>query len=95
MINKNNHVTGLIDWTEVGIGDVSVDFLSHQLIFGQEGLEKLIEAYENAGGKTWPRMAEHIVELLSTSGITVAEYAQASGMKEMHEAAVQMLGSES
>jgi len=95
LINENKHVTGLIDWTEVGIGDVSVDFLSHQLIFGEDELTKLIAAYENAGGKTWPRMAEHIVELLTTSGITVAEYAQASGLKEMHDAAVQMLGIES
>lgn len=94
LIDKNNHVAGLIDWTEVGIGDVSVDFLSHQLLFGKDGLTKLIDAYDNAGGKTWSRMDEHIVELLTTSGITVAEYAQASGMKDMHEAAVHMLASE-
>jgi len=94
LIDKNNNVTGLIDWTEVGIADVSVDFMSHYLLFGNEGLTKLINAYDNAGGKTWLRMDEHIVELLTTSGITVAEYAQASGLKEMHEAAVQMLASE-
>lgn len=95
LIDKNNHVKGLIDWTEVGIGDVSVDFLSHQLLFEKEGLKKLIDAYDNAGGKTWPRMAEHIVELLTTSGITVAEYAQVSGLKDMEEAARHMLESES
>ncbi|PYZ94765.1 macrolide 2'-phosphotransferase [Salipaludibacillus keqinensis] len=91
LIDKNNHVTGFIDWTEVGIGDVSVDFLSYQLLFGSDGLKKLIDAYDNAGGTTWPRMEEHIEELLTTSGITVAEYAQASGLKEMHEAAKSML----
>ncbi|RXJ02439.1 Mph(B) family macrolide 2'-phosphotransferase [Anaerobacillus alkaliphilus] len=95
LIDKNNHVTGLIDWTEVEIADVSVDFMSHHLLFGKDGLRKLIDAYDNAGGKTWSGMAEHIVELLSTSGITVAEYAEASGLKEMHEAATQMLASES
>ncbi|ADU29222.1 macrolide 2'-phosphotransferase [Evansella cellulosilytica] len=95
LIDKNNHVTGLIDWTEVGIGDVSVDFMSHYLLFGREGLSKLIAAYDNCGGKTWPRMEEHIVELLSTSGITVAEYAKASRIKDMHETAVHMLANES
>jgi len=95
LININNHVTGFIDWTEVGIGDVSVDFLSFQLLFGHDGLKKVIDAYDNAGGKTWSRMEEHIVELLTTSGITVAEYAQASGLKEMHEAAKHMLANES
>ncbi|MEW9123533.1 MAG: macrolide 2'-phosphotransferase [Thermotaleaceae bacterium] len=95
LIDKNNHVTGIIDWTEVGIADVSVDFMSHYLLFGKEGLKKLIGAYDNAGGKTWARMDEHIVELLTTSGITVAEYAQVSGMKEMHETAAHMLSNES
>lgn len=95
LINSDNYVTGLIDWTEVGIGDVSVDFMSHQLLFGKEGLKKLMDAYDNAGGRTWSRMDEHIVELLTTSGITVAEYAQASRMEDMHEAAKHMLASES
>jgi macrolide phosphotransferase len=95
LINKDNHVTGLIDWTEVGIADVSVDFMSHHLLFGRDGLTKLIDAYDNAGGKTWTRMDEHIVELLSTSGITVAEYANVSGMKDMHDVAAQMFASES
>ncbi|MBP1971333.1 macrolide phosphotransferase [Virgibacillus natechei] len=94
LINKNQQVTGLIDWTEVGIADVSVDFLSHQLLFGNDGLTNLIDAYDNAGGKTWPRMDEHIVELLTTSGITVAEFAEISGLQEMHETAAHMLASE-
>lgn len=95
LIDQNNYVTGLIDWTEVGIADVSVDFMSHQLLFGKDGLTKLINAYDNAGGKTWSRMDEHIIELLTTSAITVAEYAQASGMKDMHETAAHMLANES
>lgn len=95
LIDKNNYVTGLIDWTEVGVADVSVDFMSHYLLFGKDGLQRLINAYDNAGGKTWSRMDEHIVELLTTSGITVAEYAQVSGIKEMHETAACMLLSES
>lgn len=95
LINDKSQVTGLIDWTEAGVGDVSVDFLSHHLIFGEEGLSKLIEAYERAGGKTWEGMTEHIVELQTTSGITVAEYAEVSGLSGMKEAAVKMLSEES
>lgn len=95
LIDKKNNVTGLIDWTEVGIGDVSIDFTSHYLLFGKDGLTKLIHSYDNAGGKTWSRMDEHIIELLTTSSITVAEYAQVSGLKDMHEAAIHMLATES
>jgi macrolide phosphotransferase len=36
-------------------------------------------------------MDEHINELLSTSAITVAEYAQASGLKDMYETAATCL----
>ncbi|HSI66453.1 MAG TPA: macrolide 2'-phosphotransferase [Planococcus sp. (in: firmicutes)] len=91
MIDDAGQVTGLIDWTEVSIGDVSIDFLSHYLLFGQEGLERLIEAYRMAGGKVWQGMAEHIIELHSANAITVAEYANVSGLAEMEEAAKQML----
>ncbi|CAM3854820.1 MULTISPECIES: macrolide 2'-phosphotransferase MphL [Bacillus] len=95
LIDNKNNVTGLIDWTEVGVGDVSIDFTSHYLLFGKDGLTNLIHSYDNAGGKTWSRMDEHIIELLATSGITVAEYAQVSGLKDMHEIAVHMLATES
>ncbi|MCM3761449.1 macrolide 2'-phosphotransferase [Alkalihalobacillus oceani] len=95
LIDSKDCVTGFIDWTEVGIADVSADFLAHRLLFGKDGVTKLIDAYDNAGGKTWTRMEDHIAELLSTSGLTVAEYAQSSGLNEMHEAAVQMLANES
>ncbi|MEN0644893.1 macrolide 2'-phosphotransferase [Alkalicoccobacillus gibsonii] len=91
IVNKKNEVKGIIDWTEVGVGDTSVDFLSHQLLFGKEGLAKLIDAYDNAGGRTWSRMEEHIVELLTTSGITVAEYAEVADLQEMRETARVML----
>lgn len=94
IIDDKNNVTGIIDWSEIGVGDVSVDFLSQQLLFGDEGLKKLIDSYDNAGGKTWDLMAEHIVELLTTSAITVAEYAEATGLSEMHETAKAMLLSE-
>ncbi|MGE6537016.1 macrolide 2'-phosphotransferase MphL [Bacillus luti] len=95
LIDNKNNVTGLIDWTEVGIADVSIDFISHYLLFGKDGLTKLINSYDNAGGKTWSRMDDHIIELLATSSITVAEYAQVSGLKDMHEAAIHMLATES
>ncbi|WYP25984.1 macrolide 2'-phosphotransferase [Alkalihalobacillus sp. FSL W8-0930] len=87
IVNNQHQVKGIIDWTEVGVGDISVDFLSHQPLFGKEGLAKFIDAYDNAGGRTWSRMDEHIVELLTTSGITVAEYAEVTGVQEIRETA--------
>ncbi|MBD7938958.1 macrolide 2'-phosphotransferase [Cytobacillus sp. Sa5YUA1] len=92
LVNKEKEVTGLIDWTEVAVGDVSIDFTSHYLIFGGEGLDVLISAYEKAGGRTWPFMKEHIIELVSAAAVGVAEFAQLSGLEEMEKMAKTMLG---
>lgn len=94
MVNKNYNVTGLIDWSEIEIADISNDFLSHYLLFGSSGLDRLIAAYDNAGGRTWPKMNEHITELCATNPITVAEYAEVSGLEEMKKTAQEMLASE-
>ncbi|TFD93622.1 macrolide 2'-phosphotransferase [Jeotgalibacillus sp. R-1-5s-1] len=91
LINGQQAVTGLIDWTEIAVDDVSIDFTAHYQIFGEKGLNKLISAYDNAGGITWPTMQEHINELLAASPLTVAEYALVSGIPEMKEMAVHML----
>ncbi|TFE00560.1 macrolide 2'-phosphotransferase [Jeotgalibacillus salarius] len=94
LINHQSAVTGFIDWTEISVGDVSVDFTAHLQIFGKEGLQKLIHAYDNAGGRTWSGMQEHIEEVKAAGPIIVAEYALVSGLKNMHEMAVQMLGAD-
>ena len=93
LINRQSEVTGLIDWTEVAVTDVSRDFIVHYLFAGEKGLEKAIMAYEKAGGKMWPLMKEHILELETTRAISVAEFAESSGLQEYKEMAKQMLGS--
>jgi len=92
LINARSEVTGLIDWTEVAVTDVSRDFIAHYLIFGETGLDKLINAYEQAGGRTWSHMKEHIMESHAADAIAVAEFSQSSGLKEMEDMAKQMLG---
>ncbi|AJD90336.1 macrolide 2'-phosphotransferase [Jeotgalibacillus malaysiensis] len=92
LINEESAVTGFIDWTEVSVGDVSFDFTAHLQIFGKEGLQKLLDAYGAAGGRTWSGMAAHIEEVKAAGAIVVAEYALVSGLDEMHKMAIQMLG---
>ncbi|MCT1576843.1 macrolide 2'-phosphotransferase [Oceanobacillus kimchii] len=92
MINDSIEVTGFIDWTEVSVTDISRDFVTHYILYQEAGLERLIEAYGNAGGKTWPKMKEHIIELQAAYAIDVAEFAIVSKSSEMEEMAKQMLG---
>jgi macrolide phosphotransferase len=91
LIDSQAQVTGFIDWTEASVADPATDFVAHYHTFGQDALNKLISAYAEAGGHTWSRMAEHVIELSATSAIYLAEFALKSGLEEYKQMAVQSL----
>ncbi len=91
LIDSQAQVTGFIDWTEASIADPARDFVAHYRTFGQDALDKLISAYAEAGGRTWPRMAEHVIELNATFAIDIAEFALKSGLDEYKQMAMQSL----
>lgn len=91
LIDKDANVTGLIDWTEAKITDVANDFVFHYKAFGEEGLESLIKAYKEAGGYYWPKMKEHIIELVAAYPVAIAEFALMSGVAEYEQMAKQAL----
>ena len=91
MIDKEANVTGLIDWTEAKVADISNDFVFNYKAFGEEGLEALIRAYKEAGGYYWPKMKEHIIELDAAYPVSIAEFALVSGMKEYYKMAKEAL----
>lgn len=92
MIDKNAKVTGLIDWTEAQVTDISRDFLFNYKAFGEKGLDDLIKEYKAAGGYHWPKMKEHIIELDAASGVPIAEFAMLSGLEEYEQMAKEVLG---
>jgi macrolide phosphotransferase len=91
LIDQQANVTGLIDWTEAKVGDMSNDFVVHYKAFGEEGLNRLIEGYQEVGGYVWPKMKEHIIELDAAYPIAIAEFAMSSGLVEYLEMAKQTL----
>jgi macrolide phosphotransferase len=91
LIDKDANVTGLIDWTEAKLTDVSNDFVFHYKAFGEEGLESLIKAYKEAGGYYWTKMKEHIIELVAAYPVAIAEFALVSGVDEYEQMAKQAL----
>ena len=62
--------------------DISNDFVFNYMAFGEEGLEALIIAYKEAGGYYWPKMKEHIIELVAAYPVSIAEFAIVSGVEE-------------
>ncbi|MEG4515481.1 MULTISPECIES: macrolide 2'-phosphotransferase [unclassified Microcoleus] len=91
LINAQAQVTGFIDWTEASVADPARDFVAHYRTFGQDALNKLISAYAEAGGHTWSKMADHVIELNATFAIDVAEFALKSGLDEYRQMAMQLL----
>ena len=94
LVDEQFKINGIIDWTEAKVADVSNDFTAFYMLFGENQLEELIEAYNKAGGYTWPKMKQHIMELLSTQGNTIAEFAMTSGLEEYDQIAKQMFSHE-
>ncbi|MED4402004.1 macrolide 2'-phosphotransferase [Metabacillus fastidiosus] len=91
LIDKVGNATGLIDWTEAKVSDVSNDFVILYRTFGEEGLELLINAYKEAGGYVWPKMKEHVLELEAAYPVSIAEFAILSGNDEYLQMAKQAL----
>ncbi|MBU5674850.1 macrolide 2'-phosphotransferase [Alkaliphilus sp. MSJ-5] len=91
LIDKDGNVTGLIDWTEAKVTDVSNDFTVYYKIFGEEGLCSLINAYKEADGYCWPKMKEHIIELTAAYPVAIAEFAIISGLSEYEQMAKEVL----
>lgn len=60
LVEPDGRPTAVIDWTEARLSDPAIDFTGHATVFGPESLARLIASYEQAGGRTWPGMAEHI-----------------------------------
>ncbi|WP_440895461.1 macrolide 2'-phosphotransferase [Amphibacillus sp. Q70] len=92
MIDPEANVTGLIDWTEAKVADISNDFVFNYKAFGEEGLEALITAYQQAGGYSWPKMKDHIIELDAAYAVAIAEFALISGVHEYEQMAKKALG---
>jgi macrolide phosphotransferase len=88
LVNKENEVTGFIDWTEAQVNDPAIDFNSQLLLLGEAGLTSLIHHYEAAGGRIWPNMARHVAERLAAYPIKYALFALESG-EQIHMEAVQ------
>ncbi|WP_308860239.1 phosphotransferase [Paenibacillus radicibacter] len=84
LVTPDGRVTGLLDWTEGEVADPATDFVIFYFLFGEEKLAEMIKLYEQAGGKTCPRMQEHIIELSSAYPIAVALFAERSGLEDYY-----------
>ncbi|WP_420095620.1 macrolide 2'-phosphotransferase, partial [Brevibacterium sediminis] len=77
----------ILDWTTAAIGDPARDFMFHHASVSASAFENTSARYVEAGGRTWPRFAEHCGELYSTSPVELGLYALQTGDPEHMSAA--------
>lgn len=75
LVTPEGELSGVIDWTEARVSDPALDFSAHAKVFGREGLEALVQAYEAAGGRVWPGLVEQALARDSASALVYGVFA--------------------
>lgn len=91
LVNEDEVITGIIDWTTARVSDPARDLLMQQLSGTPESFDRLLEHYVQGGGRIWPRIREHCVEMASASPVGFALYALEVESAELHQQAAHML----
>jgi macrolide phosphotransferase len=91
LVDDEHRVIGLLDWTEAHVGDPATDFAILYATIGKSPLRSLLNEYAAAGGRTWPRMPEHIALSWSAYPGVLADFAVQSGEEFPLQLARQLL----
>lgn len=91
LVDEDHRLIGLLDWTEAHGSDPAKDFVMCYATLGADVLSALINQYENAGGRVWPRMHEHIIEMYSAYPVAIAMFVLISGEESYLDLARTML----
>jgi aminoglycoside phosphotransferase (APT) family kinase protein/GTP-binding protein EngB required for normal cell division len=75
LLAPDGTLLGILDWTEAQLTDPSVDFAMFHGCFGPGPLAELVDLFERAGGRTWPRMLDHAAERWAAFPAIAAEWA--------------------
>jgi len=75
LVNPQAQVTGMIDWSEARVDDPVLDLVFQLMLFGQVGLQSLVQVYAQAGGITWPGLTRHAAGRLLASPLSYGLYA--------------------
>ena len=69
LVDTDASLTGIIDWTDAGLGDPASDFLDPRHAFGPAFGDRLLAVYLAAGGVADPALAERVVLLQSMAPV--------------------------
>lgn len=79
LLDEDGRLVGILDWTEAQVTDPSIDLAMFFGCFGRAQLEALIAQIEQAGGATWPHLADHAAERWAAWPVLAAEWGLRTG----------------
>ena len=85
---ENDKITAVLDWTTAEVADPARDFVFFQSAAPPEVFERMVQRYIERGGRFWPRLKDHCVELMTLSPVSYGLYALETG-EDDHRAAAQ------
>ncbi|WP_163541773.1 macrolide 2'-phosphotransferase [Occultella kanbiaonis] len=91
LLDPGERITGVLDWTTGGVGDPARDLMLQQMTAPPETFDLTLETYREAGGRTWPRLAEQCTELHAFGPVGYGLFALTTGRPEHREAAQALL----
>jgi len=65
LVDETGALVGVLDWTDARIADPGQEFVEAARKFEPEMLERLVDAYERAGGPAWPGLRAHVKEAIA------------------------------
>ena len=80
MLVEDHHITGLLDFEQLSLGDQAVDFVP-QLYLGEQFFSWVVEAYTRAGGELSPHFQHRVRQLFA-----VREFSGLHWAVEHHDA---------
>lgn len=91
LVDEANAITGVLDWTTAGVGDPGKDFMFQATLAPRVAFDTTVEHYVSLGGRVWPRLFDHCVELDAAGPVGFGLYAMVTGNQEHRETATALL----
>lgn len=90
LVDSDVNISGVLDWTTARVGDPAVDFTFQHMMAGPS-FDLTVRAYEDAGGRVHPRLAERCAAIAAAGPVLYGIYALTTGDPAHREAAIAQL----
>lgn len=90
LVDDDGHITGVLDWTTAEVSDPARDLMMQQITADEQATSAYLRAYEAAGGRLWPGVAEQCAQRGAFAPVGYGTFALQTG-DEQHRAVAQSL----